>query len=150
MGSMYLDWIGMVCKAATSPRERGPRAYIESYLTSGTRAKGIHRKLPHLGNAGKGLNRQLPHLGNAGKGIQASDLTSGTRRGQIVDYMRQLAERMRKVRVCCGDWQRVCGPSVTVKHGITGVFLDPPYADEAERTGGAVHRGQRTSGARRA
>jgi hypothetical protein len=23
---------------------------------------------------------------------------------------------------------------VTVKHGITGVFLDPPYADEAERT----------------
>jgi hypothetical protein len=23
---------------------------------------------------------------------------------------------------------------VTIKHGITGVFLDPPYADEAERT----------------
>ena len=24
---------------------------------------------------------------------------------------------------------------MTVKHGITGVFLDPPYADEAGRTG---------------
>ena len=48
--------------------------------------------------------------------------------------MRRLAERLRKVRVCCGDWSRLCGPSVTVKHGITGVFLDPPYADEAERT----------------
>ena len=102
----------------------------------GNAGQGIHRKLPHLGDAGQGLNRQLPHLGNAGQGIQESDLTSGTRRGQIVDYMRQLADRMRQVRVCCGDWQRVCGPSVTVKHGITGVFLDPPYADEAERTGG--------------
>jgi hypothetical protein len=40
------------------------------------------------------------------------------------------------VRVCCGDWSRVCGPSPTVKLGITGVFLDPPYADEADRTDG--------------
>jgi hypothetical protein len=47
--------------------------------------------------------------------------------------MRQLADRLRRVRVCCGDWQRICGPSVTFKHGITGVFLDPPYADTADR-----------------
>jgi hypothetical protein len=40
------------------------------------------------------------------------------------------------VRVCAGDWQRVCGPSVTHRHGITAVFLDPPYADTAERTEG--------------
>jgi hypothetical protein len=67
--------------------------------------------------------------------VQESDLTSGTvSHGQILAYMRALAERLRKVRVCCGDWSRVCGPSVTIKHGITGVFLDPPYADEAERT----------------
>jgi len=30
----------------------------------------------------------------------------------------------------------VCGPSVTFKHGTTGVFLDPPYADTAKRTRG--------------
>ncbi len=48
--------------------------------------------------------------------------------------MRALAERLRAVRVCCGDWSRICGPSPTSKHGITGVFLDPPYADEAQRT----------------
>lgn len=47
--------------------------------------------------------------------------------------MRELAERLRRVRVCCGDWQRILGPSVTFKHGITGVFLDPPYADTADR-----------------
>jgi hypothetical protein len=47
--------------------------------------------------------------------------------------MQQLADRLRKVRVCCGNWERICGPSVTFKHGITGVFLDPPYADTAGR-----------------
>jgi DNA adenine methylase len=100
----------------------------------GNAGTGVHRKRPHLGNAGKGLNRQLPHLGSAGTGDIVSDLTSGTRRDQLLAYMRALGERLRSVRVCCGDWSRVCGPSVTIKHGITGVFLDPPYADEAERT----------------
>lgn len=40
------------------------------------------------------------------------------------------------MRVCCGDWSRVCGPTPTVKQGLTGVFLDPPYADEADRKEG--------------
>ena len=73
------------------------------------------------GNAGQGINRQLPHLGNFGQGA-------------IYEYFFELFERMRNVRVCCGDWSRVCGPSVTHKHGLTAVFLDPPYA--AERCGG--------------
>ena len=39
--------------------------------------------------------------------------------------------RLRDVRVCQGEWNRVLGDSVTFKHGVTGVFLDPPYsADE--------------------
>lgn len=106
-------------------------------------------KRPHLGNAGTGVYRKLPHLGDAGKdlasldpsvvsgddGFIASDLTSATpERELIASYLQQLAARLRRVRVCCGDWSRICGPSPTVKLGITGVFLDPPYADEAERT----------------
>lgn len=54
----------------------------------------------------------------------------------LVEWMHALADRLRNVRVCCGDWARVCGPSVTTKHGVTGIFLDPPYADTAKRTGG--------------
>jgi DNA adenine methylase len=79
---------------------------------------------------------QRPHLGNAGTGVECltSDLTSGTRHSELLAYMRELAERLRRVRVCCGNWDRICGPSPTVKIGITGVFLDPPYADEADRT----------------
>jgi DNA adenine methylase len=95
----------------------------------GDAGKGISRQLPHLGDAGKGINRQLPHLGDAGTGEDGQCLP-------LMDYMRELAARLRKVRVCCGDWSRICGPSVTFKHGITGVFLDPPYADSADRTHG--------------
>lgn len=103
----------------------------------GDAGTGVHRQLPHLGDAGKGVHRQRPHLGNAGTACIESDLTSGTlSREFLLSYMRELAERLRTVRVCCGDWSRVCGPSPTIKHGVTGVFLDPPYADEAARTDG--------------
>ena len=71
------------------------------------------------GGAGQGVNRKLPHLGNAGQGINSKVV--------IVDYFAQLSARLRRVRVACGDWQRVTGPSVTVHNGLTGVFLDPPY-----------------------
>lgn len=76
-----------------------------------------------------GIHRKLPHLGDAGMDAACvSSRTSGT----LLAYMLQLAERLRRVRVCCGDWSRICGPSPTVKLGTTGVFLDPPYA--ADRT----------------
>lgn len=72
--------------------------------------------------------RQLVHLGNAGRGETASE-SSG-----VYGWMHALAERMKRVRVCSGDWSRVCGDTVTVKQGLTAIFLDPPYADTAERT----------------
>lgn len=83
--------------------------------------RGINRKLPHLGNAGHGINRTRQHLGDSGQGESISE------------YFKALSERMRKVRVCCGDWSRVMGESVTVKNGMTAVFLDPPYSAEAGR-----------------
>ena len=70
-------------------------------------------------NAGRGVNRQLPHLGNAGRG------------DFIRDWLARLGERLRDVRVACGDWKRVLTDSVTVQHGTTAVFLDPPYAKGA-------------------
>jgi DNA adenine methylase len=65
-----------------------------------------------------GVSDQLPHLGSAGRGEH------------IAAYFAALSERLRDVRVACGDWQRVLGDSVTVKHGVTGVFLDPPYSED--------------------
>jgi hypothetical protein len=82
--------------------------------------QGINRKLPHLG-AGRGINRKLPHLGDAGQGIICDTWTAHLR-----SVMSALADRLRRVRVCCGNWSRICGP--LIEHmGMTGVFLDPPY-----------------------
>lgn len=86
------------------------------------------RQLPHLGNAGKGVHRQRPHLGDAGRGVHRRNKDT-----PLLSYMRALAERLRRVRVCCGDWSRICGPSPTTKLGITGIFLDPPYSEDAGR-----------------
>jgi hypothetical protein len=86
--------------------------------------RGIHRKLPHVGDAGRGINRQLPHVGNAGQGAA------------LLAYIEALSARLHSVRVCCGEWDRVLGPSVTFRHGITAVFLDPPYGEEAGRADG--------------
>ena len=78
------------------------------------------------GAAGRGVTRKRPHLGNAGRGVN--------RKRPLLEYMQELAFRLRRVRVCCGDWSRVCGPAPTTKLGTTAVFLDPPYADTANRT----------------
>jgi len=62
-------------------------------------------------------SRKLPHLGDAGRG----------RRAYIMEWFGLLHARLRDVRVTCGDWSRVCKDSVTTRHGLTAVFLDPPY-----------------------
>ena len=82
------------------------------------RGDGPPSQLPHLGDAGRGLHRKLPHLGDAGRGEWLSSVLS------------DLSRRLRHVRVACGSWDRVLGESVTVKHGMTAVLLDPPYPDD--------------------
>jgi hypothetical protein len=72
---------------------------------------GIHRSLPNIG-------------GEHGKGAGVA----GLRNDAIYEWMRALCERLRYVRVCCGDWTRILGPTPTTGVGLTGVVLDPPYA----------------------
>jgi DNA adenine methylase len=74
------------------------------------------------------VDGQLVHLGNNGQGDE--------QQARLVPWFKALSDRLRRVRVCSGDWSRVCGPSVTYKHGLTAVFLDPPYADTAARASG--------------
>lgn len=85
---------------------------------------GVHRKLPHLGDAGRGVHRQRPHLGHAGRGEEA-------RRGDVLrQWFQALRDRLRNVRVACGDWRRVCDSDATTlsSSSTCGVFLDPPYS----------------------
>ena len=69
------------------------------------------------------MNRKLVHLRSAGGGQGVH-----RPRADLTEWFFNLSERLRHVRVCCGDWTRVLGPSPTFQLGLTGVFLDPPYS----------------------
>ena len=45
----------------------------------------------------------------------------------LYEYLGRLAQRLRDVRVCCGDWERVVTDGATAYGATVGVFLDPPY-----------------------
>ena len=118
----------------------GVAAWIGSGWCSGAgpwsvQDDGDGPRLVHLGNAGRGVSRRLVHLGDAGRGINGATPTRA--------WLRALSERLRRVRVCSGDWSRILtssalapaidagrravgGPSV-----LRGIFLDPPYSAEA-------------------
>lgn len=107
----------------------GPWHVVDGKLVRTGDGGGVARQLPHLGTAGQGVNRKLPHLGDAGRGVSTPRIQS-----DLAGVFAALSARLTSVRVCSGDWSRICGPSVTFKHGMTAVFLDPPYADTANRT----------------
>ena len=118
-------WIG---GGWCDPNTTGPWAVRDGQLVHLGGAQGVKRQLVRLGDAGLGVNRKLVRLGTAGLGVNRK------RRGQgLLDWFVALQDRLRHVRVCCGDWSRICGPTPTFKQGLTGVFLDPPYSAEAGR-----------------
>lgn len=107
----------------------------------GVHAPGLgsagHQKRPILqqSKSGRGVLRlahQVPDLsgdsGAAGRGIHASGFL--TKSGGLQAYMQALSDRLRRVRVCCGDFERILRPAVTTCIGTTGVLLDPPYPEE--------------------
>lgn len=90
---------------------RGPWAVVDGQLV-------------HLGDRGQGVTRRLVQMNYRGV----------TRHIDLREWMQALADRLRRVRVCCGDWARATGPSVTFIRGLTAVCLDPPY-DTSMRDG---------------
>jgi DNA adenine methylase len=106
----------------------------------GLLAEGVRRW--QGGGAGGGSGVHAPRLsldqtkpdlsgsrGASGRGVHSAVLH---RSDGLYAYLGELGARLRRVRVCCGDWTRVLTPSVTTYIGVTGVLLDPPY-DQGER-----------------
>ena len=150
---------------------KGPEGRPQEATGSGIHAAGMRgpsRKLPNLAgstasdgradpacaNHGAGIHaanargpsRQLPHLGGGTMYGRATGSTGmGTNalevRTRLFDIFAALSERLRHVRVACGDWTRICTPAVTYRHGLTAVFLDPPY-DGFEGLYGATEAGE--------
>jgi hypothetical protein len=120
-------WLYVVACGIGDPFGPGPWRVVDGHL----------RKLPHLGNAGRGVNRELPHLGDAGQGVNRKLPHLGDAgRGQLEAYMGRLSDRLRRVRITCGSWERVVKPSVTRSgtggDGTRSIFLDPPYATSGD------------------
>ena len=77
---------------------------------------------------GNGVNME------PGRGQGPPAGTCAQRRAWLVEWFGRLRDRLRTVRVCCGDWLRVCdSESVTTRLGVTGIFFDPPYGAKAQR-----------------
>jgi site-specific DNA-adenine methylase len=103
-----------------------------------------HRKRPRLhaarqgddhrfGGLGVHADRPPKFLGRDGHDNGAAG-SCEWRRGWIVAWLRRIRDRLRHVRVCCGDWRRTCNSgSTTTELGPTGIFFDPPYSAEAGR-----------------
>ncbi len=129
------EWTGRV---NAGRRPRGARAQDvggKRFASVGNgQGAGVHRRwqgggkgggsgviAPSLSEGGK-----RPHLSNvSGMGVLPHGASGG-----LYDYLQRLSQRLRRVRVCCGDWKRVLTPSVTTYVGVCGVFLDPPYAHD--------------------
>jgi len=62
-------------------------------------------------------------------------MTSGLHKPNcaLLEWMNRLADRLRYVRVCCGDWSRIMGKAVRTAATPCAILLDPPYSDKAGR-----------------
>ena len=99
---------------------------------SGVHAPRLSQQIPLLrgdsGATGSGIHAQ--RLSQKKPTMEHDRLLVGLQSDGLYAYMQQLAARLRRVRVCCGDWKRILTPSVTTYIGTCGVFLDPPYSQD--------------------
>ena len=113
------SWIGNAWCDGKGPHTLGT---IKGIKDTAINSVGVHRSRPHLANAGRGVNRKLPHLGNAGQGVKRGAVCH-----DLALYFGALATRLRRVRVCGGDWARVVTTGALSYATSVGIFLDPPY-----------------------
>lgn len=99
--------------------------------------RGCNSRGLNLGNTRRGIGRDRIPAGHAEiVNALAAELEAG-RAPPCFGWFLALADRLRRVRIVCGDWSRVLTPSVlgttrTRNSGMVpcAVFLDPPYNDE--------------------
>lgn len=92
-----------------------------------TAGPGVYRKMPMIAGShgGKGIHKPLKDL--PFDGVNLPDV-SNYYLTTLTEQFTNLANRLRRVRLACGDWKRLTGAAMDGgAKKITGVFLDPPY-----------------------
>lgn len=134
-------WIGSGW-CVSGNEEGGSRVSLSKYGAGCVpeAAGSLSQKRPVV-EGGRGVDvkgrPQLADKYSRGRGVHGNDSASlcEERRAWLVKWFISLRDRLRTVRVCCGDWLRVCeSESVTTRLGTTGIFFDPPYGEESGRT----------------
>ena len=128
---------------------------IEKRPNLGNAGQGVAQDLTHIAGRApqkmndQGVNQQIPLLnhetGVCRRPTYGASGAHGVHKVSLVDeigypkdvrepytpgiyyWFRQLSERLRRVRVVCGDWSRVCGGDWQDDRGTCGMFLDAPY-----------------------
>ena len=128
---------------AVSREGQGVRGTIPSIRDD----RGINNQIPLL-NHETGVCRRPCYGASGAHGVHKTTLTADPDplldvrdpyTPVLYDWFRQLSERLRRVRVVCGDWNRVCGGDWQDDRGTCGIFFDPPYSTEAGRDDAIYH-----------
>jgi len=104
---------------------------ISSWIGRGFGEREIGLKLPHVNGTAVGAGI---HQGAKLPSVNGEKIGCGIHQGGNIAPLASIAARLRKVRVACGSWDRVMGPSVLAHDCVSsvGVVLDPPYDDGAK------------------
>jgi hypothetical protein len=113
------------------------RAGVWAWAVSASIGKSWAQGMPAIGHSGRGVHRLSL------RGYETTRNGSGVSFKTLGEWMYALRDRLRPVRVLCGDWSRVVTPAVTgvgntrENMGMSpcAIFLDPTYG-AAERTAG--------------
>ena len=73
-----------------------------------------------------GITAKIPEL------IVKKGLVASHNRQQ---YLKNLQERFKNVKVLCGDWTRLFGGNWQTNRGTCGIFFDPPYGFQSRQGG---------------
>ena len=129
----------------------GPWVVQDGKLVKSEGEGGVNRKKPHLGRP-VGIHKQLPSLAHPQGVLRevGSSASQAVVRGcalveepdkqaGLVEWMRALAARLARVRICCGDWSRVVTRGALAHGSTVGIFLDPPYSPDLRADGVYSH-----------
>ena len=117
-------WIGGDWMTGAGPWKPGATGTPEEIK----KALGVYRKMPMAAGShgGKGIHKPIGKL-EIDPELGFPNLEEAYYEN-IKSLFTLLSNRLRRVRLTCGDWSRLTGAAMDAGKGkITGVFLDPPY-----------------------
>jgi len=124
-------WIGGDWMTGAGPWKPGAQGTLGEIK----KAPGVYRKMPMIAGShgGKGIHKplgDLPIMEETGFPDMNEEYGES-----LIRQFELIQNRLRRVRITCGDWSRLKGAAVDGgAKKITGVFLDPPYDLDLRRS----------------